>query len=257
MTSDQQSPSPQDQQPPRLPPLYGNVVPVNAAQHGALKLAAKPDFSFARTTHILPVLVEEFSLAQRYFPILFAPEGEAYPMVLVGLREGENLFIDDKGEWRRASYVPGYLRRYPFILARRDANSQEFGLCMDDTAKRLNKEAGEPLFAGDQPSDYLKSALEFCRRFEESAQQTRLFCRLLNENNLLRSGEVSLNVNGKPVKYDGFRMIDEKKLAALPDATLATFAKNGALTAIHAHLFSLAAFQNLFADIIARQEAAA
>lgn len=243
-----QAETPADQNQVRMPMFYNTVVPVSSRAHADLKFNTTPDFSFARNINVIPIAVEEFAIAQRFYPILFAPTGEGHPMALVGLKEGENRFVNEKGEWRKGTYVPGYVRRYPFILARRDAQSDEFTLGMDDTSSRLSKAEGEPLFNGDKPSDLTNQAVEFCQNYERAAHQTRLFCQVLKEHELLRTGEVQLMVNGKPTKYEGFRMVDEQKLNNLSEEVTAKLVKNGAITAIHAHLFSLAAFQGLFLE---------
>ena len=235
----------------RLPMFYKNVVPVNSAQHGDLKFSRTVNFSYAKDTNILPITVEEFGVAQRFFPIVFAPSGEGHPLALLGLKEGENRFVEEDGSWRRGTYVPGYVRRYPFILARRSEEDTEFTLGMDADASRLNKDEGDALFEDNNPSELTNQAVEFCKRYEEAAHQTRLFVKILNEHDLLKVGEVNLMADGKPIKYDGFKMVDEQKLNALSDEAMLTLAKNGALAAIHAHLLSLAAFQGLFIDTFA------
>lgn len=246
---------PEQQQPAqdaaRLPMFYTSIVPVNSQQHGDVKLDTTANFAYAANTNVLPITVEEFGVAQRFYPIVFSPTGEGHPLVLLGLKEAENRFVEKDGSWRRGSYVPGYARRYPFILARRSAEDTEFTLGMDENAARVGKDKGEPLFVDNQPSDLTNQAVEFCKRYEEAAHQTRMFVQILNEHNLLKTGEVNLMADGKPVKYDGFRIVDEKKLSELSDEVAATLAKNGALAAIHAHLLSLAAFQGLFIDTFA------
>lgn len=236
---------------PRLPMFYSSVVPVNSQQHGDLKLDNQVNFNYAANTNILPITVEEFGVAQRFYPIVFAPTGEGHPMVLMGLKESENRFIEKDGSWRRGTYVPGYVRRYPFILARRSEEDTEFTLGMDENAERISKDKGDALFADNKPTELTNQAVEFCKHYEEAAHQTRMFVKILNEHNLLKTGEVNLMADGKPVKYDGFRIVDEKKLNELSDEVMAQLAKNGALAAIHAHLLSLAAFQGLFIDTFA------
>lgn len=246
---------PEQQQPAQnaapMPMFYKSVVPVNSQQHGDIKLDTEAKFNHAANTNVLPITVEEFGVSQRFYPIVFSPTGEGHPLVLLGLKEAENRFIEKDGSWRRGTYVPGYVRRYPFILARRSPEEAEFTLGMDPEADRLSKDKGEPLFNGDQPSELTNQAVEFCKRYEEAAHQTRMFVQILNEHDLLKTGEVNLMADGKPVKYDGFRIIDEKKLSELSDEVTAHLAKNGALAAIHAHLLSLQAFQGLFIDTFA------
>jgi hypothetical protein len=39
-------------------------------------------------------------------------------LALMGLNENVNVFFDDSGTLVDDSYVPAYIRRYPFLLAR-------------------------------------------------------------------------------------------------------------------------------------------
>jgi FAD/FMN-containing dehydrogenase len=51
------------------------------------------------------------------------------PLALMGLNEGVNVFFDDEGTMLGESYVPAYVRRYPFLLA----SAFEAGLVEDAT----------------------------------------------------------------------------------------------------------------------------
>ena len=51
--------------------------------------------------------------------------------------------------------------------------------------------------------------------------------------------------DGRKVSVDGFFMVDEDKLKALPDATLLELHRNGVLNLIHAHWMSLGQMRKL------------
>src|SRR3989344_3008777 len=40
------------------------------------------------------------------------------PVVVLGLDEGENLFVDASGEWDRSAYFPAFVRRHPFCISK-------------------------------------------------------------------------------------------------------------------------------------------
>ena len=84
--------------PASLPLLYNDLQPLNSGQHGNLKL--KRDFNVPEVgqTHAIPVTVEEFTHAQRSFPIIFSAGDEPVPLALMGLNEGVNTFIDADGK---------------------------------------------------------------------------------------------------------------------------------------------------------------
>src|SRR5690606_18810785 len=74
------------------------------------------DFRFTAQTTALPANVGEFLPALRYYPIVFTNTETPAPLLVLGLKEGQNLFVEPTGGWRPRTYVPAYLRRYPFIL---------------------------------------------------------------------------------------------------------------------------------------------
>ena len=59
-----------------------------------------------------PLAGVEFFQAARHYPILFVGEGaNASPIALLGLKPGQNGFVDATGQWQRAAYVPAFVRR--------------------------------------------------------------------------------------------------------------------------------------------------
>jgi hypothetical protein len=61
----------------------------------------------------------EFAIAARDLLIVFAGNDakDAGPVALLGLRQNENLYVDAEGQWAANTYVPAFVRRYPFVLA--------------------------------------------------------------------------------------------------------------------------------------------
>jgi len=69
----------------------------------------------------MPLSLAEFGPASRDYPIVFvsADEGKTFNAVAVlGLQSMQNLFILTDGTWDRRVYLPAYVRRYPFCMAR-------------------------------------------------------------------------------------------------------------------------------------------
>ena len=236
--------------PATLPLLYNDLQPLNSGQHGKLKL--KRDFTVpgVSQTHAIPVTVEEFTHAQRSFPIIFSAGDEPIPLALMGLNEGVNVFIDEKGLLRDPfTYVPAYVRRYPYLLARLTPEAEELTLCFDPTAKSIGDfEDGEPLFENGEATPLVKTILEFNQSFEEAGARTGAFMNEIKELDLLMDGEVSIQPEGaeKPFLYSGFRMISEEKLTALRGDQLRKIVQSGLLPLIYAHLFSLSLMREIF-----------
>ena len=234
-----------------LPMFYKEIVPLNATQHGTLKIRPVEKSPFIAQTHAIPITVDEFGLAQRYYPIVFSIGENPIPIALMGLNEGINVFLDPDGRpIDTTTYIPAYVRRYPFLLAKLNQETDELSLCFDPTTEAVGEfDDGQPLFDGDQPSDATKAILEFCEQFETAGQRTAAFMEDIKKSGLLMDGEVAIQPEGyqQPFIYRGFQMIDEEKLRELRGDELRKMNQNGMLPLLYAHLFSLAQMREVFA----------
>jgi hypothetical protein len=234
-----------------LPLFYNSIEPINLEQHGKMKVRGLTSLPELGRTHAVPLTVDEFALVQRHYPIVFSVGDQPVPIALMGLNEGVNVFLDDSGRSNDPSlYIPAYLRRYPFLLAKLRPDSDELSLCFDPTSGAVGDfDDGEPLFNGDQPSDATKAILEFCEQFEAAGLRTTAFIEDLVKSDLLMDGEVAIQPEGfdQPFVYRGFRMIDEEKLRNLRGDELRKMNQSGMLPLVYAHLFSLSQMRDVFA----------
>jgi hypothetical protein len=239
-----------------LPLFYSELVPLNVTEHGKMKIRAIEKAPMIANTHAIPATVDEFALLQRHFPIVFSVGDTPVPLVLMGLSEGVNVFLDDEGKLHDTMvYVPAYMRRYPFLLARLRPESDELSLCVDPTSGAIGDfKDGEPLFDGDQPSQATLAILQFCEQFETAGQRTAAFIEELKKSGLLMDGEVAIQPEGaeQPFIYRGFQMVDEEKLRELRGDELRKMNQNGMLALIYAHLFSLSQIRELFSRQVAQ-----
>ena len=236
---------------PQLPLFYKDLLPLNAKEHGDWSVSSFDNAAFLAESHAIPLTVDEFVDAQRNYPIVFTAGDNPLPIALFGLNEGVNTFIGDDGKMVADVYVPAYIRRYPFILAKLQPNTDDMSLCFDPTAGVIAKqEGGQELFDSEgKPSEYTKGVLEFCQKFEESGQRTRAFLEELKKLDILMDGEIAItrsDAPDKPFVYRGFQMVDEKKLRELPVETVEALNNNGMIMLIHAHLFSMNLMRRLF-----------
>ena len=235
---------------PQLPLFYQALEPVNVTQHGKMKVRQMLKMGQIGSAHAVPVTVDEFGLAQRHYPIVFSIGDTPIPIALMGLNEGVNVFLDEDGRPRdQGVYIPAYIRRYPFMLARLRPESDELSLCFDPTSEAVGDyKDGEALFDGDQPTDATKAILQFCEQFEAAGQRTSAFVEELKTSNLLMDGEVAIQPEGaeQPFIYRGFRMVDEDKLRELRGDELRKMNQSGMLPIIYAHLFSLSQMRDVF-----------
>ena len=234
-----------------LPLFYKDLIPLSSVDHADYHARGLDTAEFLINQHAIPLTSDEFVSASRYFPIVFSSGENPVPLALMGLNEGINIFVDDQGKLINPVYVPAYVRRYPFMLARLNPDSEDLSLCFDPTSPAIGKfEEGDALFADGQPTEPVNSVLEFCRTFEEAGQRTSMFVEELKKADLLMDGEVAIQPEGndKPFIYRGFQMVDENKLRELRGDVLRKMMQNGILALIFAHLFSLQLMREIFAE---------
>ena len=238
---------------PPLPLFYNDLVLLSSQEHENWKSRATDKATWLKDVNTVPLTVEEFPLAQRNFPIVFSAGDNPFPIALMGMNEGVNVFVDEDGTVNTPIYMPAYVRRYPFLLARIRPDSDELSLCVDPTSDLVGEfDEGEPLFENNGPSESCKNTLGFCEQFEIAGQKTANFMAELTKHNLLMDGELNIDVgNGQPFNYRGFRMVDENKLREVRGDVLRSWNQSGLLALIYAHLFSL----DLVRDIFGRQVA--
>lgn len=222
--------------------FYKNIVPLNRDKHRNLHISPAEDKArFAENTHYAPLSGTEFYQAARDYPILFTSDNaEAGPIALLGLSEGQNLFVDEDGGWSEGTYVPAFVRRYPFILARGD-DSSNFTLCIDDSFAGFSESEGEALFDEEgKDSEYLTRTVAFINSYAAESEHTRGFVKKLAELEMLTKKTLQIT-DGKGRKFfiNDFAVIDKEMLAKLDAAELEVLHKNGWLGWIYAHLVSL------------------
>ncbi|HEU0098554.1 MAG TPA: SapC family protein [Allosphingosinicella sp.] len=238
-------------QPPSnaLPIFYGGLEPLSSSVHSGYRSRPSDRAPFLTTNHAIPITIDEFVMVQRHFPIVFSVGENPVPLALMGLNEGVNVFVDEDGKPLGDIYMPAYVRRYPFMLARLQPDAQELSLCFDPTSGLIGEfEDGDPLFDDGKPSETTNNVLKFCEEFELSAQRTVAFMTELKDGGLLMDGEVSIQPVGaaQPFVYRGFQMINEEKLRGLEGDELKRMNQNGMLPLILAHLFSVSLVRDIF-----------
>ncbi len=234
------------QTPANMPLFYSKPQPLDAKAHLDLGLKKNFGFSFTKGINAVPVNLIELPQICHYYPIAFSPDGNATPVAIMGLRDNENLFLKSDDTWEPDTYIPAYIRRYPFIFSEMPQGDQ-LTLCIDMDDKIVEKNGSQPFFDKEgKPSDLANNALEFCKSYHAAAQQTIKFSKMLAESGILVDREAQINVGGdKRINFSGFMIIDEKKLAELDDKKFLEFRKEGFLPFIYAHLFSGAQWQRL------------
>jgi hypothetical protein len=239
-----------------LPPLYKDLEPIQRQKHGELKFHRIDSIPALATTHAVPLTVDEFVLAQRHYPIIFSAGDAPVPLALMALHEGTNTFFDKDGKpLEDTLYVPAYIRRYPFMLARLHPESDQLSLCVDPTSGAVGDfKDGAPLFDGDNPAEDTNEVLKFCEQFEQAAQRSNAFMQELQSLDLLMDGELTISTgeDSPPSIYRGFQMVDEEKFRGLSGDKLRKMNQSGMLPLVIAHLMSLSLSREIFARHMAQ-----
>lgn len=233
----------------QLPLFYKQLVPLNKAEHGAWHARRTEKARWLAGQNAIPLTVEEFPLAQRHYPIIFSTGDNPVPLGLMGVNDGVNVFIEDDGSLREQIYIPAYVRRYPFLLAKLSPDAEELSLCVDPTSELVGEfDEGQPLFDGEEPSESCRNTLKFCEQFEIAGTKTTTFVNELLKHELLIDGEMTIQPEGapNPFVYRGFKMVDEKKFRDLRGDVIRGWNQSGMLGLIYAHIFSLEMLREVF-----------
>lgn len=239
--------------------FYQKPVQLNVDLHRGARLGSLAgNFSFANQTNSIPLAAVEFFDVAREYPIAFTgqPGGAFFPIALMGVRQNENLFVAADGKWE-GRYIPAFVRRYPFVLAEKQG-ADDFNVYIDEAYPGFGAADGEPLFteAGEH-SPLLKQALEFLSTYQGEITRTRLFVERLQALDLLIPRVLEVQRKDQPASVlQGFSVVDEGRLMALPDAQMVELARSGFLAWVYAHLMSLGNVPELAARLDARIAAA-
>lgn len=239
--------------------IYDRPVVLNRARHRNLRIAANEgDFHFAAGLNSLPLAACEFARAACDHPILFAGSDPAnvVPAALLGLRAGENLAVDADGHWRQDSYIPAFLRRYPFVLAEKETEGEgeDFHVCLDEAFAGLGDENGQPLFdETGANTPLLEGAMRFLQEYQAHLKRTRELTARLAELELLVPKVVQVQpASGAGFSLDGLFVVDEARLGALKGRVLQELLRSGDLGWIYVHLMSLVNVERLCRRLDAR-----
>jgi len=230
--------------------MFRDLVALNSKRHAALRVRPQAGFQFARTVHMSALMQAEMVRAAALYPIVFVedPAIDGFrPMALLGLREGENVYVDTDGTWL-ASYVPAVIRAYPFALARAagEGEAERFAVCIDAASELVSLTEGARLFDSQgAPTDALEQARQWLQQIREMQLSTDAFCRALAARNLFTPFAVRARRGDETLEVNGCYVINEERLDGLPDAKLFELRSAGWLSSIYAHLVSLQQFERL------------
>lgn len=230
-----------------LPPFYTKPVPLHPERHGSFSLKEEAFFEIAKDSSSIILNAVEFAAAARDYPIVFAGNDEQLiPVSVLGLKEGTNLFLDKDSNWADGTYIPAYIRRYPFIFMEGQEKEQLI-LCIDEESELLVKSEVRPLFDKEgNKTNLTERALQFCAQYQKEFERTKAFTQALVEKDLLTTHRADISLrSGQKFSVGGFRVIDEAKFNKIDDKTFLEWRKLGYIGLIYCHLVSAGNWQNL------------
>lgn len=221
-----------------LPMFYRAPRPLDSSRHAELALRDGGNYAFAASTNSVPLNAIEFLLASKHYPIVFTAGAAPMPVAVLGLRDRQNLFVDAAGQWTPGTYIPAYVRRYPFIFMELSEGSQ-LVLCVDEASELVVRGGPRCMFEGKEMTDHLKAALDFCTAFQAQHNATREFAEAVAKADLLVENRAQITLrDGARFAVAGFRVIDELRFNALPDETFLAWRKKGWLPLVYLQLIS-------------------
>ena len=238
-----------------LPQFYAQLLPFDIAVHGTLQFAEiAPEFGFAATADIIALQVSEVAQAVRHYPIVFLPgEGAAPPSLaaLVGLGDGLNRFVDSQGRWREQTYIPAYVRRYPF-MPMLIAGQTDPVLAIDMTQSWIQGQAGEPFAdSAGQATARLQRVMVFQQEYQRQATITQTMCAAINDAGILEPRTLTWqDPSGQTRQLDGFWCVEESKLKVISHEVLHTLHHADALGLAYAQMMSMGNLQSLIAAAV-------
>lgn len=223
--------------------MYQKPELLDQSTHGQLRYTAQNTYHFARLQTTAPLLSEEIAEASAYYPIVFATDGSARPLALLGLRD-QNVFIDEAGRWT-AEYIPAFIRRYPFVFGQGAENPSKLFLAIDAAAPHFSG-AGEALFTPEgEPAAVATSTMNFLTAYQTAANRTESAHQSLLEAGVIVAKTLTQEIDQQVHAIGGFSVVDQEKLNALLDEKLAQWARSGLLATVYAHWASLRHLQKV------------
>ena len=233
--------------------FFNQIVVLNRNDHRAMKVKLPgKDYRFSAASMTVPVVLSEFFDLAVDFPILLASDGNGQlsPMALLGLKAGQNVFVEAAGQWT-AAYVPAAVRAHPFGIVESET---EKGLWFSVIEKScLDEEEGAALFddKGESAPDLLR-ANSLSMAFETDRAKTAAFVAHLQELKLIKETTLQLvPESAEPVSINGCHVIDEAAFGALPAEAVESLHAKGHLGACYALLLSLRNVQKLLKKSLA------
>ncbi len=222
-----------------------NTVLLNNVDHKDLRVITARGAEYGDDVMFAVTFASEFRNLQAHYPIVFrkSADGTTFePVALLGLQEGQNLFLSGQG-WD-ASYVPLALERLPFFIGTAD---EELVVHVDLDSPRISASQGDAIFLKHGGStELLERMNSVLLAIHQGLQSTPAFVAALLAHQLLEPFVLDVELaNGAQHRVAGFYTIHEENLQALGGSALEQLSKAGHLQPVYMAMASLSQFRAL------------
>jgi len=224
-----------------------NYQAISPEAHAEFGVVTGSGFGHVAHMSSIGIVAEEAAEVAADHPVVFFKDGESDRFrlsALLGLADGENLFVDSDGRWL-GTQIPVGVRMLPFgILFGGDDESQRFRI--DVNSPIVSKDGRERLFEGGEETSFLKKQRGFLEVLVDSTIQTEVFIEQLVNRNLL--AEFMISVDGVSEKTQVIRdmyTINVDEFDDMSEQDVLEFHKLHYLGVIYAIQQSLTQFRRL------------
>lgn len=226
--------------------MYNNLVLINKIKHKNLKISAIENFSFAKELKFIPAVSGEASAIANDYPLVITI-GETPSLGAIVALDGDNLSINEEGKWY-GSYVPAYLRKYPFALGSLSDDKIASLMLIDIDSTLVSTTKGEAIFdENGKQSRVFQEKIDLVVAYEKDKKNTENIIKILMDADILESGEIIVGEGEeRKVLVTGFKAVSKEKLEALDSKTTKEWKSLGITKFIEAHLKSFNNISKLF-----------
>ncbi|WP_181714044.1 SapC family protein, partial [Xanthomonas oryzae] len=190
-----------------------NAVLLNNLDHRDLRVITAHGAAYGDEVVSAATFPQEFRQLQAQYPIVFHRSGERsfQPLALLGLRLGENLFLDG-ARWD-APYIPLSIQRQPFLIGEQPDGPM---VHIDLDSPRISSAEGELLFREHGgTTDFLDRISQVLRTLHDGLAASDAFVERVLRYDLLEPFvfEATLN-NGLECRLAGLYVVHEERLRA-------------------------------------------
>lgn len=228
-------------------------VLLNNVEHAHLRIDTRRSAELGDDVMLAPTFPGEFRNLQSYYPIVFrATDAGFQPYALLGLRAGENLFLEDD-RWD-AAYLPLAIERQPFLIG---SNGEQAMIHVDLEHPRARAGSGEALFREHGGTTaYLDRIASVLRTLHDGLRVVPDFVEALRRHGLLAPFSLDVRLDdGTDNRLAGFHAIDEDRLRELDAAALGELHQAGHLEPVYMAVASLGQLRGLIERMNRRRAA--